>query len=155
MAYLIDGHNLIPKIGLHLDDPQDEMKLVVLVQDFCRIRQVNAEIYFDGAQPGQASRQTHGRVKIFFSRQGFSADAAIEARLVKLGSQSRNRIVVSSDNRVKAAGHHAQARVMSSEEFSSLIVQTRSALEHGEIDSTLMDDEQVEEWMEVFRSRKP
>lgn len=155
MAYLIDGHNLIPKVGLHLEDPQDEMKLVTLVQDFCRIRQVNAEIYFDGTQPGVTTLKILGRVKINFSRQGFSADAAIEARLVKLGSQSRNWIIVSSDNRVKTAGHHAQARVMSSEEFSNLIVQTRSALDPGAKEGSLLDDEQVEEWMEVFKSRKP
>lgn len=155
MAYLIDGHNLIPKVDLHLEDPQDEMKLVALVQDFCRIRQVDAEIYFDGARHGQATRKTLGRVKIHFSRPGFSADAAIESRLLKLGSQSRNWIVVSSDNRVKAAGHHAHARVMSSEEFSNLIAQTRSALDPGAKEGSLLDDEQVEEWMEVFKSRKP
>ena len=30
MPYLIDGHNLIPKVGLHLDSPDDEMELVAI-----------------------------------------------------------------------------------------------------------------------------
>ena len=37
MPYLIDGHNLIPKVrGLSLQSMDDEMELVELLQEFCR-----------------------------------------------------------------------------------------------------------------------
>ena len=38
MPYLIDGHNLIPKVaGLSLKAVDDEMQLIELLQEFCRI----------------------------------------------------------------------------------------------------------------------
>ena len=38
MPYLIDGHNLIPKLGLRLDLPDDEMQLIGILQEFCRLQ---------------------------------------------------------------------------------------------------------------------
>ncbi|MBL0344247.1 hypothetical protein [Candidatus Villigracilis affinis] len=49
MPYLIDGHNLIPKVGLRLDSPNDELELARLLQDFARIKRQPVEVYFDGA----------------------------------------------------------------------------------------------------------
>jgi len=37
MSYLIDGHNLIPKLKLRLDNPKDENELIALLQEFCRL----------------------------------------------------------------------------------------------------------------------
>ncbi len=34
MPYLIDGHNLIPKVGLRLDSMDDEMDLLAHLQEF-------------------------------------------------------------------------------------------------------------------------
>ncbi len=34
LPYLIDGHNLIPKLGLRLDSIDDEMDLVVRLQEY-------------------------------------------------------------------------------------------------------------------------
>ena len=49
MAYMIDGHNLIPKLGLRLDSLDDEEQLLALLQEFCRLRRAQVEVYFDGA----------------------------------------------------------------------------------------------------------
>jgi hypothetical protein len=39
MPYLIDGHNLIPKIpGMNLGDVDDETQLIEMLQEFCRRR---------------------------------------------------------------------------------------------------------------------
>ena len=45
MPYLIDGHNLIPKLGLRLDSMDDEMELIAILQEFCRVerRQVDVD----------------------------------------------------------------------------------------------------------------
>ena len=49
MPYLIDGHNLIPKLGLRLDSVDDEMELVAILQEFARLERSQIEVYFDGA----------------------------------------------------------------------------------------------------------
>ncbi|MBP1702274.1 MAG: hypothetical protein H6Q38_1381, partial [Chloroflexi bacterium] len=39
MPYIVDGHNLIPKIpGLSLRAIDDEMQLIELLQEFCRVQ---------------------------------------------------------------------------------------------------------------------
>ena len=49
MPYLIDGHNLIPKLGLRLDSVNDEMELISILQEYCRLERKQVELYFDGA----------------------------------------------------------------------------------------------------------
>ena len=118
MPYLIDGHNLIPKLGLRLDSLDDELELLIRLQQFCRLRRVQVEVYFDGAPPGQVSTRKAGMVTAHFVRQGSSADAAIEARVNRMKKTAKNWTVVSSDGRVQRAAGAAQAGVMSSEEFA-------------------------------------
>ena len=43
MPYLIDGHNLIPKLGLRLDSLDDEEQLIPRLQEFCRLRRAQVE----------------------------------------------------------------------------------------------------------------
>jgi len=66
MPYLVDGHNLIPKAGLRLDAPDDEMELVRRLQEFCRLHRKQVEVYFDGAPAGQAGTRNLGAVKAIF-----------------------------------------------------------------------------------------
>ena len=74
MPYLIDGHNLIPKLGLRLDACDDELALVTRLQEFCRLRRAQVEVYFDGAPPGQPASRKFGAVTAhsakFRMRQG-------------------------------------------------------------------------------------
>ena len=118
MPYLIDGHNLIPKLGLQLSSMDDEAELISRLQEFCRLRRAQVEVYFDGAPPGQAATRKAGAVTALFVRRGSSADAAIEIRLARLGKTVKNWFVVSSDGRVQRAAHAAHAGVLSSEEFA-------------------------------------
>src|SRR5688500_15452880 len=97
MPYLIDGHNLIPKIGLRLDSVDDEMELIVILQEFYRIAHRQLEVYFDGAPAAQAGSRKLGAVNAHFIRLGTSADNAIRSRLKKLGKSAKNWTVVSSD----------------------------------------------------------
>jgi predicted RNA-binding protein with PIN domain len=84
---MIDGHNLIPKVdGLSLAALDDETRLIELLQEFCRIRRKQVEVYFDNAPPGQPQRGVFGPVTAFFVREGRTADDAIAARLKRSGS---------------------------------------------------------------------
>jgi len=121
MSYLIDGHNLIPKLGLRLDSPDDEMQLIGILQEFCRLQRREAEVYFDGAPAGQARTQKFGIITAHFVRLGTTADSAIKNRLEKLGRAARNWIVVSSDHAVQDSARVVHADVTSSEKFAELV----------------------------------
>jgi len=153
MPYLIDGHNLIPKLGLRLDSPDDEMQLVAILQEFCRIQRRQVEVYFDNAPPGQAGRRDFGSVKAHFIRSGSSADAAILSRLRRLGRAARNWTVVSSDRQVQAEANSARAQVLSSEAFAGLVHRSSSGPAPGVGAEREVSAEEVQEWLEVFGTK--
>jgi uncharacterized protein len=97
---------------LNLSDPDDEVKLIQLLQEYCRLRRKTAEVFFDRAPVGRAGVQQYGLVRAHFVREGTTADAAIMAYLKKLGKRAKNTTVVSSDRQVLAAARAAHAGVM-------------------------------------------
>ena len=122
MPYLIDGHNLIPKVpGLQLGSADDEMQLVELLQEFCRLSRKQVEVYFDQAAPGQSGKRALGTVTAYFVAAGRTADQAINQRLEKLGRSARNWVVVSSNRSVQISARHAGAQVLASEAFARLL----------------------------------
>jgi predicted RNA-binding protein with PIN domain len=154
MPYLIDGHNLIPKLGISLGDPQAETELIERLQVFCSLRQTQVEIYFDGGIAGQPALHRYGCVQAHFVRKGKIADAAIESRLMKLGRAARNWSVVSSDQRVQAAAREVHAKVFSSDEFARMITEAHIAQSiHKKIDAKL-SPEDVSEWLDIFNADK-
>ena len=154
MHYLIDGHNLIPKLGLQLDTLDDEDILVSRLLEFCLLRRVQVEVYFDGAPAGHPASHKSGAVTAHFVRQGSSADAAIEARLSKLGRAARNWTVVSSDRRVQNAARAVHAQVISSDEFASLMRDAQTARMTKVKQDTHISPEEVDEWLSLFKQRK-
>jgi predicted RNA-binding protein with PIN domain len=153
MPYLIDGHNLIPKLGLRLDSFDDELDLLTRLQEFCRLRRAQVEVYFDGAPPGQATTRKAGMVTAHFIRQGSSADAAIEARLVQMKRTARNWTVVSSDGRVQRAARAAQAGVMPAEEFAREMAKAQMKDSKRTEGESALSPGEVNEWLETFEKR--
>ena len=71
MPYIIDGHNLIPKIpGLSLQEMDDEQHLLEMLQEFCRRQRKQVEVFFDNAPPGGVRARNLGLVTARFVRQG-------------------------------------------------------------------------------------
>ena len=125
MPYIIDGHNLIPKIpGINLQDMDDEQKLIDLLQEYARISQDNLEVYFDQAPVGQAKTRQKGRVKVIFVSDKTIADERIIKRIRTLGNAAPNWVVVTSDRRIQADAKESRARSMSSEEFAQKLAKT-------------------------------
>jgi len=156
MPYIIDGHNLIPKVpGLSLRSIDDEEQLIKIVGDFCRLKRKKAEIYFDNAPAGQPRTRKFGFVTAHFIRQGTTADSAIRNRLRRLGHSARNWTVVSSDREVTAASREAQAQVISADEFAqSLIHQDEIEMSGLETDENLaLSPEAVDEWLKLFENK--
>ena len=175
MPTLIDGHNLIPKLGLSLRSMDDEMQLVARLQEFCRAeRKKSLEVYFDGAPAGQVGTRKMGLVTAHFVRLGATADSAIRARLKTLGRAARNWTVVTSDRQVQSDARGAGAAVVSSEAFAARVnASTRAPAPgrrpakspqgakspkgervEGSAKEAGMSEEEVEEWLRLFREKE-
>jgi uncharacterized protein len=156
MIYLVDGHNLIPKVpGFSLRSVDDEMQLVELLQIFARLKRKKVEIYFDKAAVGQAGTKKIGMITVHFVRQGSSADQAIRQRLEKSIKENHNYRVVTSDHAVQNAARLNQAEIQSSESFVKEVMDGlyRSNQESNSTDQKVVEEE-VNEWLEVFNQNK-
>jgi len=152
MPYMIDGHNLIPKLGLRLDSMDDEMELVAILQEFCRLERRQVEVYFDGAPAPHAGTRKLGAVTAHFIPLGTPADDAIRRRLKKMGKSAKNWTVVSSDRAVQTEAHAAQAEVVSSDSFAMLLRQARDSAPKPTEDRKLSKQE-VDDWLKLFEGR--
>ncbi len=156
MNYIIDGHNLIAKIpGLSLSMPDDEARLIELLNRFGQERRHKLEVYFDGAPPGLAGVRNYGRVRAHFVPASQSADEAIHRRLRRLGKSAASWVVVTSDRDVQAAAREAHAKVLPAEDFSRQVqttLQARLAIPNDAVDQPLSEEE-VSEWLAIFKAR--
>ncbi len=155
MPYLIDGHNLIPKIpGLSLQAHDDEQQLVDLIQAFCRARRQKAEVFFDLAAPGHAGSRQVGLVKVHFISRSSNADDAIRRRLEQIGREAPNWQVVSSDHQVQAEARSRHAKVVSAESFAAILAPSGIMDEKppkGELEPT---PGEIDEWLRIFSKRR-
>lgn len=154
MPYLIDGHNLIPKLGLRLDSLDDEMELIAILQELYKRDRKPIEVYFDGAPATHAGTRKLGTITAHFVRLGTTADNAIRNRLKALGKSAKNWTVISSDRQVRAEAIAARAGIISSDSFAAMLKQARSSAPRGSSDRKLTEVE-VDEWMRLFQKGKP
>ena len=153
MPYLIDGHNLIPKLGLRLDSIDDEMELIAILQEFSRMEHRQLEVFFDGAPIHQAGTRKLGSVTAHFVRLGNTADNAIRNRLKQLGKSAKNWSVVSSDRQVQAEAAAARAEVISSDSFAGMLKQAhQSAPKPG--NERKLSPQEVDDWLRLFEERR-
>jgi predicted RNA-binding protein with PIN domain len=153
MPFLIDGHNLIPKLGLRLESIDDELELVSILQEFCRLERRQVEVYFDGAPALQAGTRKLGAVTAHFVSLTSNADSAIRKRLKKMGKAAKNWTVVTSDRQVQADARAAQAEVISSETFAGRLRQVKNSPRIPKGERSLSTQE-VDEWLKIFEERK-
>jgi predicted RNA-binding protein with PIN domain len=149
MPYLIDGHNLIGALpGLSLSDPEDERKLLDLLQAFSRSTRRKAVVYFDRGRPGTAAEfLSGGMVQAHFVPPPRRADDAI-LDFLRGRKDARHYTVVSSDSEIRAQARRAGAKVVSSEEFA------REALVRRPSPAKEKPPEPPEDfklWMDIFR----
>ncbi len=153
MPYIIDGHNLIPKIpGLSLASIDDEIQLIKRLQVFNQKTGKKIDVYFDNAPQGSSRTQRFGSVTAHFVCQGSSADAAIGKRLENLGREASTWTVVSSDRQIQAAARSVHARVIKSEDFASELLHqiNDDGGDSGLKDEINLSTEEVDEWLKLF-----
>lgn len=153
MPYLIDGHNLVPKMGLRLDSMDDEMELIAILQEYCRLERKQVEVYFDGAPTSQAGTRKHGVVTAHFVPSNSTADNAIRTRVKKMGRSAKNWTVVTSDNRVQLEARTARAEVITSDAFAGILKQARNSAPKP-TDNRKLSSKEVEDWLKLFEERR-
>jgi uncharacterized protein len=161
MFYIVDGHNLIPKIpGLKISDLDDEAQLIALLQEFCRVKRHQMEVYFDKAAPGQQGCKRFGMVSACFVRANSTADEAIRTRLKALGKRARNCSVVSSDRSVQTAAREYRASVVRAEDFAVILASAkRGQISDGgdsnkQAQEETVSQEEINYWLERFEGKK-
>ena len=153
MPYLIDGHNLIPKIpGFTLQALDDELELIKLLQDFCRRNRKKVAVNFDNAPAGQQRVQKYGAVTAHFVRTGLTADTAIKRKLASLGRNANNWTVVTSDRAVQSEARAYRATVIPSEQFAQQLSQagTQVAMDAGENTEVSLSEADIQDWLNTF-----
>ena len=154
MPYLVDGHNLIPKVGLHLNSPDDEMELVAILKEFARLKRQQVEVYFDGAPIGQAGTRKLGTVRAHFVPLGQTADSAIRLRLKKMEKDAKNWIIVSSDHEVQSAARVVRAQIVTSEEFVKMLRAATNSAPKANTENKKLSAQEVDEWLKLFREKE-
>lgn len=151
MLYLIDGHNLIPHIrGLSLSDPEDETKLLELLNRFQRMKRANITVFFDRAPIGQHGVSRYGSVRAVFVPMGKTADTAIMEALTRNKTAAKSITLVSSDRQVQAAGRERHATVISSSQFARELETTMAEASSMSAENTPESAPTTEEWLEIF-----
>ncbi len=155
MIYLVDGHNLIPKIpSLSLRAVDDEMQLVDLLQIFARVKRKKVEVYFDQAAVGQAGTRKFGTITAHFVNSSSSADQAIRQRLENSDRGKGVRpdtCVVSSDHAVQNSARIYHAQVQTSEAFErELREAVKHAFQPGQTWEKKISEAEVDEWLRIF-----
>ena len=154
MQYLIDGHNLIPKVpGLSLADPDDEELLLAKLSDWARLSRHQVTVFFDRAPQGKAGTRRVSGVIAVFVPEGRTADSAIMQALNRLKHAAKNVTVVSSDRMVQAAAREVHAKVMKSESFAAGLINNSSANQNSSAPSAMTPDE-IAEWEALFSSKR-
>jgi len=155
MPILIDGHNLIGRLpDLHLDDPEDEAKLVARLRGYAARTRKRVTVVFDQGLPGGHSLAlSGGGVEVVFASAGHAADGILRER-IRHARDLRGLTVVTSDQRIVVAAEARGAQVVSSEEFAARLGAPGPAPVGRDVQLSV---EEVEEWLRVFRAgrKKP
>jgi predicted RNA-binding protein with PIN domain len=149
MPFLIDGHNLIGAFpGMKLSDPDDEHRLLRLLERFGRAARRQTVVFFDRGRPEMGPPVRAGTsVRAHFVVPPRRADDAI-LDFLRGRSDARNYTVVSSDSEVRARARRAGAKVMESREFARDV---QARLRPAGKEKPPEDPEDFDLWMDIFR----
>jgi len=147
MPYLIDGHNLIPKIpGLQLNQLDDEQSLFNLLDKYFKRIRKKAVVYFDQASLCSRSSFHTAYLRAHFVRSPSSADDAILLQLKELGGDARNYTIVTSDHWIADNARAVGAAVISNDDFARILLKDHSKPQN----ETKNPDNDVDFWLDIF-----
>ena len=155
MRYLIDGHNLIPKIkNLSLQDVDDEEKLISLLNRFSTKARAQVEVYFDNAPADSARSVKIGAIKVHFIKSGSSADAALIDRMRRMGTFQKGISIVSSDHVIQNEARRMKFKVIPAGEFALKMENELSRSRKNITKDPGLNTGEIEEWLKLFDKGK-
>lgn len=160
MKWLIDGHNLIPKMGLSLRAETDEASLLERLNEYARLTGRTIEVYFDRGRNGTAHEETVGTIRVHFASERTSADAALIYRVSKM-KRNDSITVVTSDRSVQVQVRSFGARVISAEAFAAEVEEAfrnppkRWTRPQAQRDEPRLSDDEIAFWAGIFSSGRP
>jgi predicted RNA-binding protein with PIN domain len=151
LPVLIDGHNLIGRLSmLSLQDPDDEDKLITLLQSYRARTGKKITVVFDpGGAFALAESYRRGGIEVVFAAHGSSADAVI-IRRVSRSPEPNAWLVVTSDQQLAATVSQRGARVQSAEAFAQALSTTPG--EQAPWKDSPPSPEEVEAWLALFEN---
>lgn len=157
MKYIIDGYNMIRKIGsLRAHDVQSLEKgreaLIMKLISFKLHSKADITIVFDGQKSSSSSQSG---IKIRFSNLPNKADELIK-KLVDQNKKAQETTVVSSDNEVMWYAKGCGCKVERSEDFYQKIsgsIKPNSIGDLEEKNDPHLSSKEIKEWMTLFNSK--
>jgi predicted RNA-binding protein with PIN domain len=148
MPYLIDGHNLIGFFpGLDLSDPEDERKLLEILEEFGRSTRRKSVVYFDRGREGMGPLSVSGRmVKAHFILPPRRADDAI-LDFLRGRNDAWHFTVVSSDSEIRVRTRRMGAKGISSRAFARQVLEAAHRRNQEEDPDPPIN---LEEWLRLF-----
>ena len=145
--YIIDGNNLIGKINfLHKIQQKDKQrsreKIAFMIDNYFHDKNAKVTIHFDGFKNLPIKLNN---TKIVYS-DSESADDNIKNQ-IELANNSKNLVVITSDNNIQEFARVCSCLIIKSEEFAKTI---RSKKQDDEKDIIEKMKNDVEEWRELF-----
>ncbi len=152
MTYLIDGHNLIPKLaGMSLDQLDDEQELIERLAAYSTRHKRQVEVFFDRGQVNNVNDFQRSRVHVHFVRRPMTADDAILARLLGIGKAARNYTVVSGDRAVQERARRLGAGILSSQSFARQLGEDSRSIKKSKASPPGGEDQDdIQEWLDLF-----
>jgi predicted RNA-binding protein with PIN domain len=155
MPYIIDGHNLIACMpNIDLDDPDDEIRLIVKLRSYCARTSKRIVVYFDQRTPGFRNPPPVGGLTVQFVTPPTSADEAIQDHLRRLGREAPNWTVVSSDRAVQAAAQQAGAHYLNSRTFARQFLIEMTPSQESEKPDSPLSEEEIAQWEKLFTNKR-
>ena len=155
MPYLIDGHNLIPKVpGMSLQAIDDEDRLVDALQDFVRSRRQKVEVFFDQAPPTRGGRKSVGSVVIHLRAPGKTGRPGHPGPAAPTG-QSRQKLD-GGDQRPPGAGRGARIGRQAAQlgGVRGELIEARQAAQTARKENPAPPGpDEIDEWLRLFRNR--
>jgi uncharacterized protein len=150
---LIDGHNLIGQMeDIHLDDPDDEARLVARLHRYALAGGHHVTVIFDAGSPGETSTLSRGPVQAVFAPAGSSADQLIIKRLGRIRDRQA-WLVVTSDRQILAAAQARHLRTEPSQAFAARLQAPPAEPAAPDPRQLPPSDQEVEMWLRRFRGR--
>ena len=146
-SYLIDGNNLMGKIG-SIKKIQDKDKLLArerlvrLIEQYFNMRKEKVYLHFDGFQNTPLSLS---KGKIIYSEKS-NADRKIKEQ-IEITINRKNLIVVSSDHEIQNFARVCSCEVLSSEEFAK---ELNSKKKINEEENRIKSINDIEEFKRLF-----